>query len=160
MNYYPYASFFILFGTVLHAVKNIEILDSYQKSFKYLFLGLFIALAFAGAIEFSKHNTPTFQEAKEKYEALKPYQIVWCDLLSGTTEYACGNSGFMFNRGTPDARKVAYQFFYQNGYPQVFVLTDLPLTPDAIAKELNDAKIPFRVEQSSLGPLIVVTNGI
>lgn len=160
MNYYPYASFFILFGTVLQAAKNFELKNSYQKPIKYLFLGLFIALAFAGAIEFSKHNTPTFQEAKEKYEALKPYQIVWCDLLSGTTEYACGNSGFMFNRGTLDARKVAYQFFYQNGYSQVFVLTDLPLTPDAIAKELNDAKIPYRVEQSSLGPLIVVTNGI
>ncbi len=159
MNYYPYASFFILFGTILQAAKSFELKDSYKKPFKYLFLGLFTALVFAGSIEFTKHDRPTFQVAKEKYVALKPYQIVWCDLLSGTTEYACGNSGFMFNRGTSGARKVAYQFFYEHDYSQVFVLNDLPIAPEAIVKELKEIKIPFRVEQSSLGLLIIVNNG-
>jgi hypothetical protein len=66
----------------------------------------------------------------------------------------------MFNRGTTAARKVAYQFFYEHNYSQVFVLNDLPIAPEAIVKELKEKKIPFRVEQSSLGPLIVVINGI
>lgn len=159
MNYYTYASGFILIGAVLGAANFWELKDKFQTPIKYVFLILVMVLASAGAIEFTKHKTPSFNEAREQYNTLKPYQIVWCDLLSGTTEYACGNSGFMFNRGTKAARKVAYQFFYEHNYSQVFVLNDLPIAPEAIVKELKEKKIPFRVEQSSLGPLIIVNNG-
>jgi hypothetical protein len=66
----------------------------------------------------------------------------------------------MFNRGSAAARKVAYQFFYKHGYSQAFVLNDLPINPSLVVKELNDSNIPFQIKHSSLGPLIIVKNGI
>lgn len=159
MNYYTYATAFILIGFILHELSLVKMKESWQASVKWSVLGIYVIMFVAGLIEFSKFEKPTFTQSAKTYQELKPYNIVWCDLLSGTTEYANGNSGFMFNRGTAHARKLAYQFFYKNHYSQVFLLNDLPINKDLLIAELVQTEIPYQLKQSSLGPLIVVENG-
>ena len=158
MNYYVYASFFILLGACFHYLNQIEVNPKLSQYFKYFSIGMVSLILIAGAIDFSKHEHPLYAQAALPYQkALSKYPIVWGDLYAGTTEYVCGNSGFMYKRATPRARIKAMQFLYNKKYNQVVLLDDIPVDRNLIPDELKQAGLPFQIiKDEFMGDLILI----
>lgn len=76
MNYYTYATAFILIGFILHELSLVKMKESWQASVKWSVLGIYVIMFVAGLIEFSKFEKPTFTQSAKTYQELKPYNIV------------------------------------------------------------------------------------
>lgn len=157
MNYYPFASVFILIGALLYYT-NIKKFD-FQNNLLFKLLPLVISIAFLidGVVRYSKKEHLSYQEELNFYSPLCPFDVVWGEMRSGTAEYACNNAGFKYNFGTPQARKTALQFLKNNNYSQVIILADLNMTIESLINELKLFEIEFETKETlELGTLIII----
>ena len=144
INYYPYASFFILFGFFLNQMNSLNIGEKSIKFIKVATLVFPCLMLLDGAIRYQSQNHKTFESAKSEYNELCPYQVIWGDLLPSASEYVCNNNGFKFLATTPRARKMAIQFLYAHGHSQLFLISDLPVEPKILMQELLEMNLPFK----------------
>jgi len=157
IDYYPYASAMIMAGAILVTLSKIK--STREKiALKYsimLFLSFYIFVS--GVLRYKKKEHYSFEEARNRYAALCDYDIVWADMLSGTTEYACDNSGFRNGPTTPRARKMAMKYLYDRNYSQAVLADDNLVEKNVITAELNEAQLPFRIEtKSGIGEIIII----
>ena len=144
--YYPYASAPLLAGIFFSALKG-----KVSKGIVIFALVLSVVFLVDGANRYrgSEHLTP--RAAIAKYEPICPYDIVWGDLLSGTSEYTCDNYGLRMHAGRPKARAIAFKYLQDAGYTQLILIEDTPLPREAIARELKAVGLTY--EKVDLGDL-------
>lgn len=143
MDYYPYASSIILTGWVIGQFGKIpmgEKLRFFSPAFVIMTTSVFLLIGYEKYTDRPKY---TLDELKQAYQPLCEYDIVWADMLSGTTEYACGNNGLRYFATTPRARKIAVQYLFENGYRQVILLDDTPVETVVITDELTSAGLNY-----------------
>lgn len=158
MDYYPYASAMILTGFAFHVLMEMK-LSSKKAMYIVPFAGISIAVVvlLSGYNKYRKKEHISFSEAKDVYAPLCEYDVVWCDLLSGTTEYVCANNGFRFATSTPRARKAALIFLHQKKMDQAILLNDVPVQPKQIENEINEAGLTYElINHPRLGTMVVI----
>jgi len=148
MDYYPYASSVILAGWILGQLGKIPVGYAGRFFVPYMALIVGIIILTVGFDRFNQKQTSTFGEVVDSYKLLCNYDIVWADLYSGTSEYACGNNGFRYFTTTPRARKTAMQYLHNNGYSQLILLDDSPVEPPVVSSEVMKSGLAFRYSQS------------
>lgn len=157
MNYYPFASVFILLGAILY-YSDVKIFRFQNKIvFKLLPLVISIIFLIDGIVRYSKKEHITFQNELDFYSQLCDYDVVWGEMHSGTAEYTCNNAGFKYNFGSSLARKTALQFLKKNNFKQVIILEDLNMGLKDLSNELKSFDIEFEIKETiELGILIVI----
>lgn len=143
MDYYPYASAMILTGVICGLSVNLNFRNKFSLAIPTVGIALAFVVLISGYRKFHKNEHLTFNDAKAKYASLCNYDIVWGDLLSGTTEYVCGNNGFRYTVTTPRARIRAIRFLHDKNFKQVILLDDVPLKSELIIEELKTEGILF-----------------
>ncbi len=157
MNYYPYASFFILFGFLLNHFDLKSWTYNRPKTAKLFCLVLALAILTDGIISYHSQSHKTFETAQNEYKALCSYQIVWGELLPSASEYVCKNNGFKFSTSTSRARKITMQFLFQKHYPQLFILKDIPDNGMMVKEEIKQAGLPFQqISDKNFGDLLII----
>lgn len=144
INYYIYASSFIVLGYILSITNKIFISKNQQKVIKYLILLIASIIFIDGFVKYNSQTHLTFNESKSKIEVLCNYQIIWGDLQPSASEYVCKNNAFKFATTSPNARKIAINFLYNNGYNQLFLIDDIPLESNDIINEIKHLNIQFK----------------
>ncbi len=143
MDYYPYASSMILVGITIGLAKSL----SFKGKFRFIIpvTGILAGLVvlISGYKKFQKKEHLTLEQAKLNYASLCEYDIVWSDLLSGTTEYVCGNNGFRYSVTTPRARISTIKYLQAKNFKQVILLDDVPEDAMVVAKELEGAGVGY-----------------
>ncbi len=160
MDYYPYASAMILTGIAFYFLNNVKFPENKLRHIvSFTGIGIAVLVLLSGYNRYRKKEHITFEEAKRVYAPLCEYDIVWSDLLSGTTEYVCANNGFRFATSTPRARNAALVFLHQKKMKQVILLNDVPVDPKQIENEINDAGLPYTlINHKVLGPMVVINS--
>lgn len=147
MDYYPYASSIILTGWAIGQFGKIPFGEKMRYFTPAITIMSTLVFLMVGHEKYSVRPKYTFDEMKQSYYPLCEYDIVWADMLSGTTEYACGNSGLRYFTSTPRARKIAAQYLSENGYRQVILLDDTPVETVVITGELAAAGLVYTFSQ-------------
>ncbi len=157
MDYYPYASAIILGGILLGMLNEFPVKIKYNLLVPILGLLLAVTVFISGFNRYRKREHVTFEEATAAYSAVCKFDFVWCDLYSGTTEYACSNFGFRFTTGTLRSRKIALKYLNTNGYSQAVILKDVLLKQKEIESEVIGAGLAYsKIYDSRLGLLLII----
>jgi hypothetical protein len=99
----------------------------------------------------------TFAQAKTEYNALCSYDVVWGDLLSGTSEYVCDNNGFKYGVTSPRARMKAIQFLHNKKYTQAILLNDNLVEKSVVVGEIESSGLKFHIVSDKLiGEILVI----
>ncbi|MBL7883920.1 MAG: hypothetical protein JNL69_07605 [Bacteroidia bacterium] len=158
VDYYPYASSMILVGIVIHHASLLEIRWRISNKWIAIFSIVIALISLLDGVNryFSKEHI-SFEEDSFKYKVLCQYDIVWCDLLSGTTEYVCNNNGFKYDNFTLKAKKNAISFLKEKKYTQVILLNDNMLSPSEVINEVEKMNFEYEIkEDESLGQLLII----
>ena len=157
MSYYPFASFFILFGAALYYFGNIQIVQLKKKVIIIIPLVLSLVIGIDGVRRYVKRDHVSFKEVTNLYAPICNYDVVWAELLSGTAEYACNNNGFKYIYSSPESRKIAFNYLINHNYSQVILCDDLPVDRSEIEKELVAYQINYSIkEYPTLGTVIII----
>jgi len=157
MDYYPYASAMIMTGMVFGVILTIKFPEKFRMAAPVTGVLIAVIVLIAGYNKYKKKEHITFEEAKAKYAVLCKYDVVWCDLFSGTTEYVCHNNGFRFATSTLRARKITLQYLSNHSYSQVIIQSDVPMEASVIDSEIQGSGLEYiRVFDKNLGALIVI----
>ncbi len=158
MDYYPYASAMLLTGIAFQLLLEIKI--AYKKAMLIVPLtgiGIALIVLISGWNRYRKKEHISFAQAREVYTPLCNYDVVWCDLLSGTTEYVCSNNGFRFATSTPRARKAAITFLHLKQIDQVVLINDIPLDQKQIENEIKETGLSYELlNHPSLGVIAII----
>ena len=158
MDYYPYASSVILIGWTLGQFGKIPIDDKTQYFSPWLIVLTSAVILMVGYERFSGKPRYTFNEVMRSYSSLCEYDIVWGDMLSGTTEYACDNNGFRYFTTTPRARKTAMKYLKENGYTQLILIDDTPVKADVITEEVINAGLFYKLKEDKFLKRVLIIN--
>jgi hypothetical protein len=157
VDYYPYASAMIITGFLFAEAGKIKLKGKKQKWGGWLVVALALFLAVSGVMRYFRKDHVDYKTAAEIYSSLCVYDIVWCDLLSGTTEYVCGNNGFRFGTTTPRARKIALQYLKNQGYRQAILLDDNLVHRNSVIKELGEFNFIYTLHNNEhVGEIIEI----
>jgi hypothetical protein len=160
LGYYPYASFLILLGALMHYFSKRGRAPVRTKALIVLPLILAITMCVDGINRYRSYEKISYQEATDVYRPLCEYDVVWGELLSGTAEYACNNNGFKYNFGTPSSRKVAMDYLKDHNYSQIILCQDNRLKVETISQELNAHEIDFIMKEIPvLGKVLIIEKG-
>lgn len=163
MNYYPFASVFILIGAVLFYFNTKEF--SFQNNIIFKLIPLIISIVFLidGINRYSKKEHISYQDQLTFYSPICEFDVVWGEMRSGTVEYSCNNAGFKYKFGTSKAKKTALHFLKNNNYSQAIILSDIDINLENLINELKSFEIEFETKETDeLGTLIIIkpTHGI
>jgi hypothetical protein len=154
--YYPYAPSIIFLGVIGGLLLDIEYKDI--KAAKVFILMASFVFLFKGSLIYMHHYPhQNFKEYKSKYLDFCSYDIVWCDEYSGTSEYTCSNSGFRYNWGSSNARKIALEYCMHHHLKQAILFTDIPLDRTLIITEIESFGLPYHLKKdSALGEILEI----
>ncbi len=157
MSYYPFASFFILFGAVIYYFSNTKIERLQKTTIIIIPLILSIVICIDGVKRYSGKDHISFKEAVNIYEPVCNYDVVWAELLSGTVEYGCNNNGFKYIYSSPLARKITYNYLINHNYTQAIICDDIPIDNKEIEKELISFQLDFEIKNyPTIGQIIII----
>lgn len=157
VDYYPYASAFILLGFIGSILSSIKFNEKHEMYFKGLFLSCTMAIFIIGSIRFFTKPHQSFEVSKSKYASLCHYDVVWGDLYSGTTEYVCNNDGFRYGTTTPRARKIAISFLKSHNYRQAILLDDNIVPENTILEEIEQLGYKYHIASDpTTGKILII----
>lgn len=140
INYYPYGSIFIVFGFLLSLIN--KSIKPYKAQIVITILALFVLVD--GILKYKNQDHQTIITAKQTYNELKNFHVVWGDLMPSASDFVWENSAFKFAASTPRCRETAIKYLYNKGYSQIFLINDIPLKTNEIIAELGDLNLPFK----------------
>lgn len=145
INYYPYGSGMLLLGIFIGMLAQ-------RFYYKGKLIGLVtlpsilaLILFIDGVNRFSSKDHISWEEALKQHGELCEYDVVWSDIYSGTTEYVCGNYGFVMHAGSVKSRIIAWQYLHNHQYKQVLLIEDTPLPLNQLEKELELSKLNYKL---------------
>ncbi len=140
INYYPYGSIFIILGFLL------SLINKSIKPFKAQIITAILALfVFTdGILKYKNQDHQTIITAKQSYNELNTFHIVWGDLIPSASDFIWENSAFKFAASTPRCRKTVINYLHSKGYSQIFLINDIPLKSNEIIAELSNLNLPFK----------------
>lgn len=153
MDYYPFASSFILIGACIYNLKVIEL------NKKYIYIPYIFALIMCidGVNRYINKEHINFKEAKDSYSTLCNYDIVWGETFCGTSEYICDNNGFKFAFGTKKSRVIALKYLQKNNYKQAILLNDIALSKQEILETIISSGLTYNIiEDDKIGQILIV----
>lgn len=157
INYYPFASSFILIGAIIYYFSKSKLIFFEKKAFIFIPLLLSSIMLIDGMSRYFRKEHTTFDNALKTYQSVCNYDVVWGEMYSGTAEYVCNNNGFKYVFGSKKARSIAFKYLKNNNYSQVIICDDVLLSTQEIVDELNNLSLPHKtIEDSVLGKLIVI----
>jgi hypothetical protein len=157
INYYPYASSFILLGFIFYKLKCIYVDEKYYKFIAILCFIFPVFILLDGGFQYFSKTHKNFHEKKNEYLALCSYDIVWGDILSGTSEYVCDNNGFKYGATSSRARILALKFLQRRKYTQAILLNDNLVAKSDIINELGLYDIKFHlITDKLIGEILVI----
>lgn len=161
MNYYPYASLFILIGVCLFFLNKIQVSNKTHQIIKTVVLVSSLVILITGFIEYKKFIYPNYQEQSESYQLFfSKYEVIWAGEYAGTTQYICNNKGFMYVRGSNRARILTMKFLLNKNISQIILLDDISMPKEIIIEELNNNKISYSLKKNNiLGNYLTINNG-
>ncbi|MEP7320335.1 MAG: hypothetical protein ABI761_00395 [Saprospiraceae bacterium] len=155
IEYYPYAPSIIFLGVIGGLLIDLEY--KHEKVVKIFILMSSIVFLIKGSLNYIRHQPhKNFTEYKSKYLDLCAYDIVWCEEYSGTSEYTCGNSGFRYNWGPPNARKIAIKYCKQHNSKQAILLFDIGMNRSFVIKEIESLDLTYHINRSPLGEILEI----
>jgi len=157
MDYYPFASFFILLGAVINYASLITINKFYNKLLIICSTIIVLFVVIDGVSRYSRKDHVGFTERVEIIDPLCNFDIVWGERINSTSEYICDNSGFKYNYASSKSRVIALKYLKNNNYTQILLCDDIGVEIDAIILELNTNNISFALkEMPTLGRVIII----
>jgi len=155
INYYPFATSFILLGAIIYYLRDVNF--TITKYLKFIPITIGLIILGDGIVRYSKRTHKSFNQVIKEYAGIKKYDIVWGDMLSGTAEYACNNNGFKYNFSTSNSREIAFKYLKNNNYTQVILCDDNLPKVEAITAELKSFNISFKVDKIDyIGNIIII----
>jgi hypothetical protein len=157
MDYYPFASFFILLGAVINYTSHININKFYNKLLIVCSAIIVLFVVIDGVGRFMRKDHIGFAERVEIIDPLCSFDIVWGERINSTSEYICENSGFKYNYASSKSRVIALKYLKNNNYTQLLLCNDIGVEIDTIILELNTNNISFALkEMPTLGRVIII----
>jgi hypothetical protein len=151
MNYYPYASLFILIGICLYFLNTIEVSNKIHKIIKTVVIVSSLVILTFGFVEFKKFSYPNYIEQTKSYQSfLCKYEVIWGGDYTGTTQYICNNKGFMYVRGSNRARILSMKFLLNKKISQIILIDDISMPMGMIVEELINNKIPYSLKKNNI----------
>lgn len=157
INYYPFASSFILIGAIIYYFSKSNIQFFEKKVLILIPILLSSIMLIDGISRYFRKEHIRFEESLKTYEILCKYDVVWGEMYSGTAEYVCNNNGFKYIFGTEKARAIAFNYLINHNYSQVIICDDVLLSTEEIVDELTNLSITHKIiEDANFGKLITI----
>jgi len=157
INYYPFASSFILIGAIIFYFSKSKLIFFEKKAFIFIPLLLSSIMLIDGINRYFRKEHITFEESLKTYQSVCNYDVVWGEMYSGTAEYVCNNNGFKYVFGSEKARAISFNYLKNHNYSQVIICDDVILSTQEIVDELNNLSLPHKIiEDKTLGKLIII----
>ncbi|MGQ0828491.1 MAG: hypothetical protein ACT4ON_08865 [Bacteroidota bacterium] len=157
INYYPYASSLILLGIFFNEIRKFTIAEKYRKLI-VVFCSIISIIVFCDGIQrYMAREHKTFIEKKSEYTGLCAYDVVWGELLSGTSEYVCDNNGFKYAATSARARMKTMRFLHNRKYSQAILLNDNLVEKPIVIEEVKSSGLKFHiVTDEFIGEILVI----
>jgi hypothetical protein len=117
---------------------------------------LLFAFVIDGISRLNENGHNEWELSKMSYTPMCQYNVVWGHEFSGTTEFVCGNNGFVYHGGKKAARVFILQYLQQQHISQAILLNDVLLPKEVVLEELALAQVNYTIVPSTLGEIIEI----
>ncbi len=161
IDYYPYASAFVVAGLAISLAGVHRLTGIYRVVLVGLSLVVATVFAFHSSSRNSGFNERFFEQIANYETVFGSFDVVWAETRSGTVEYATHKAGFRYNWGPERTRATVMNWLGKHGYTQVIWVDDIGMPErEKIEKTLSNHSIGYSTRSiPDFGEILVLDFG-